>query len=184
MILYQKQAEALFYVGWYGVCDETGAPDASDSDAPCQTIDLNTGQYADGTLLEWSNGKGLFREQLSRVSQVRNDGKTLDFYDMDVIRGNREFYRSIFGLDSTNAAQAVDNDIRNDLNSASPTYSIAAFADMVCGKAYTIIVQPGTGGGAVGATVAQIDIPEFRYMYVGTPDTGLRLTSECCGYGG
>lgn len=183
MRLVQLQDEVQYYVGWYGVCKEDGTPDASNSDAPCQNIDLNTGRYADGTLLQWDNGKGNFRDQLQFVQQVRDDGKDFGLYDMKVIEEIRQFFMFRYGLNTSDAAQAVDQAIREELNTPPPTgplTNIVNFADLVCGKAYTIVVKPGTGGTGVGSVTCQIDIPEFRYMYVGTADSGLRLTNECC----
>jgi hypothetical protein len=173
MILYQEQGRSKFYIGWYGVCKEDGTPDASDSDTPCQTIDLPTSRYADGTFMEWSNGKGAFREQLNRIVQLRDDGAAYANYSMDVIRNLRDFYTQLGFNTETSIAQA-------DIAVANPPNDSIEFDQMICGKAYTIIVMAGTGGGATGSVVSQIDIPEFRYMYVGDADTGLRLTSECC----
>ena len=176
MILYQEQGRSKYYIGWYGVCDETGQPDASDSDAPCQTLDLPTSTYTDtSTFIEWSNGKGAFREQLNRVAQVRDDGIDYAYYDMDVIRNLRDFYLQLGYNTETAIAQA-------DISVADPPNNYVNFDQMICGKAYTIIVAAGTGGGSLGTIVSQIDIPEFRYTYVGDADTGLRLTPECCGY--
>ena len=176
MILYQKQGIQQYYIGWYGVCDESGQPDASDSDTPCQTLDLPTSRYLDdNTFLEWSNGKGAFREQLMRIAQVRTDGTDYAYYEMDKIRELRDFYLQLGFNSETAIAQA-------DISAAEPPNSFVTFDQMICGKAYTIIVQPGTGGGSQGTIVSQIDIPEFRYTYVGDADTGLRLTPECCGY--
>lgn len=176
MILYQYQGIVKYYVGWYGVCDETGQPDASDSDAPCQTLDLPTSKYLDdGSFVEWTNGKGAFREQLMSVVQVRDDGAGYVFYQMDNIRKLRDFYALIGYNTEAAIAQA-------DLAAANPPNTNVDFDQMICGKAYTIVVQPGTGGAAAGSIVSQIDIPEFRYTYVGDADTGLRLTPECCGY--
>lgn len=184
MVLYQRQGIFQYYIGWYGVCDESGAPDASDSDAPCQTLNLVTSRYQDdNTFIEWSNGKGAFREQLTRVAQIRgvtngtasSNGIDYSFYDMDVIRNLRSFYVQL-GYSTTDAiAQA-------DLVTANPPNSNIEFDQMICGKAYTIIVAPGTGGASRGAIVSQVSIPEFRFTYVGDADSGLRLTPECCGY--
>ena len=172
MILYQLDSIVQYYVGWYGVCDETGAPDSTDHDTPCQTLHLPTSTYADDKrVLSWSNNKGRFREQLLKVNQIRNDGASFTYYDMEKVRYLRELYISL-GQSEQVAWASADSIYANQEN----------FLEMVCGKAYTIIVAAGTGGTQVGSTVSQIEIPEFRYTYVGTADTGLRLTPECCGY--
>lgn len=176
MILYQKQGAQQYYIGWYGACDETGAPDSSNVSTPCQALNLPTSKYADdNTLVEWSNGKGAFREQLVRVAQIQGTGVDYSYYSMENIRDLREFYLSI-GMDTASAIAAADQ------SSANPPNLYVDFDQLICGKAYTIVISPGTGGTNFGDIVSQVEIPEFQYLYVGDADSGLRLTPECCGY--
>jgi hypothetical protein len=181
MRLYQKQGLPQFYVGWYGVCDESGGIDVTDPDAPCRTLDLVTSKY-DGDasfVLQWSGGLGNFREQLVKVVQIRNDGTGTAFYNMVALRGLRTFYQGPpFNMDFTTASANADLAAVAD-----PTNPTHQFTELVCGKAYTIVVQAGTTGSTLGATTGFIDLPEFKYYYVGSPDSGLRLSAECCGYG-
>jgi len=179
MILYQRQGQEQYYIGWYGMCNEEGAPDASDADAPCQSLNLLTGLYADGTECRWNNEGGLIREQLVLVAQTQDDRSTFAYFSMKKWFSEYNLYVNDFGFSPAQARAQVDS-----LAGQTPfPNAINYFVDLVCGKAYTIIVRAGNVDGyALGAVTKQVDLPEFTYRTVFQPDSGLRLTADCNPY--
>ena len=174
MRLWQKSGQKQYYLGWYGMCDENGSFDAGDSDANCQVFDLVTNQYEDsGATMSWSNysdAEKPFREQIFKIAQVQDTSTTQRFYDMVKLRELRTTYQQF--VTYSEAIIAADDAAKN------PPNSIHGFDKLVCGKAYMIIVNAGSGG-SVGAQVSYIDIPEFTYTVMGDADTQFRLSQDC-----